>query len=38
MKKVVENDTYYVILDEIQKVPNFESVLNSFLRKPNLDV
>ena len=38
MKKAVENDTYYVILDEIQKVPNFESVLNSFLRKPNLDV
>ena len=38
MKKAVENDTYYIILDEIQKVPNFESVLNSFLRKPNLDV
>ena len=38
MKKAVENDTYYVILDEIQKVPNFESVLNSFLRKLNLDV
>ena len=38
MKKAVENDTYYVILDEIQKVPNFESVLNSFLRKSNLDV
>ena len=38
MKKAVDNDTYYIILDEIQKVPNFESVLNSFLRKPNLDV
>lgn len=38
MQKVVDNDTYYVILDEIQKVSDFESVLNSFLRKPNLDV
>lgn len=38
MEKVIDNDTYYIILDEIQKVKNFESVLNSFLRKPNLDV
>lgn len=38
MQKVVDKDTYYVILDEIQKVTDFESVLNSFLRKPNLDV
>ena len=38
MEKAVDNDTYYVILDEIQKVSNFESVLNSFLRKSNLDV
>lgn len=38
MKKVVDKDTYYIILDEIQKVSNFESVLNSFLRKSNLDV
>ena len=38
MQKVFDNDTYYVILDEIQKVSDFESVLNSFLRKPNLDV
>lgn len=38
MKKVVDKDTYYVILDEIQKVSDFESVLNSFLRKSNLDV
>lgn len=38
MQKVVDNDTYYVILDEIQKVSDFESVLNSFLRKSNLDV
>lgn len=38
MQKVFDKDTYYVILDEIQKVSDFESVLNSFLRKPNLDV
>lgn len=38
MEKAIDNDTYYVILDEIQKVKDFESVLNSFLRKPNLDV
>ncbi len=38
MEKATDKDTYYVILDEIQKVTNFESVLNSFLRKPNLDV
>ena len=38
MNKVTDNNTYYIILDEIQKVDNFESVLNSFLRKVNLDV
>lgn len=38
MSKIKDDATYYIILDEIQKVENFESVLNSFLRKPNLDV
>lgn len=38
MERAVDKDTYYVILDEIQKVSDFESVLNSFLRKSNLDV
>lgn len=38
MNRVTDNNTYYIILDEIQKVDNFESVLNSFLRKVNLDV
>ncbi|MGN1341766.1 MAG: ATP-binding protein [Bacilli bacterium] len=38
MERAIDNNTYYVILDEIQKVKDFESVLNSFLRKPNLDV
>lgn len=30
MEKAIDDDTYYVILDEIQKVKDFESVLNSF--------
>lgn len=38
MSKIKDDATYYIILDEIQKVKDFESVLNSFLRKPNLDV
>lgn len=38
MDKVKDNDIYYILLDEIQKVEDFESVLNSFLRKNNLDV
>lgn len=38
MGKVEDDDMYYVILDEVQRVDNFESVLNSFLRKKNLDV
>ena len=38
MSKIKDNDMYYILLDEIQKVNDFESVLNSFLRKNNLDV
>ena len=38
MSNIVDSDMYYVLLDEIQKVKDFESVLNSFLRKKNLDV
>ena len=38
MGKVIDDKTYYILLDEIQKVENFEIVLNSFLRKKNLDV
>ncbi len=38
MNKIKDNNVYYIILDEIQKVEDFESVLNSLLRKPNLDV
>lgn len=38
MSKIKDEKMYYILLDEIQKVANFESVLNSFLRKKNLDV
>ena len=38
MQKITDDKMYYILLDEIQKVEDFESVLNSFLRKKNLDV
>ena len=38
MSNVKDNDMYYVLLDEIQLVENFEEILNSFLKKNNLDV
>ena len=36
--KVIDSDMYYVILDEIQLVSGFESVLNGFLYEKNIDV
>lgn len=33
-----DEKVYYFLLDEIQNVPDFESVLNGFLKIPNLDV
>ena len=38
MGQIKDNKIYYILLDEIQKVDGFESVLNGFLRKKNLDV
>lgn len=38
MGSIKDTDMYYVLLDEIQLVKNFEEVLNSFLKKSNLDV
>ena len=35
---IVDKDIYYIILDEIQKVEDFEAVLNGFLHIENLDV
>ncbi len=36
--KIIDNDMYYILIDEIQNVPNFEAVLNGLLHKPNLDI
>ncbi len=36
--KIKDKQIYYILIDEIQKVPDFESVLNSFLKMGNLDV
>ncbi len=35
---IKDNEMYYCLLDEIQNVADFESVLNGFLKIPNLDV
>jgi len=35
---IVDDEMHYVLIDEIQKVENFEAVLNSFLHRRNLDV
>lgn len=35
---VIYNEMYYLLLDEIQLMDCFESVLNGYLRKENLDV
>jgi predicted AAA+ superfamily ATPase len=37
-KRIVDDDIYYLLLDEIQLVDDFESVLNGFLRINNLDI
>ena len=36
--QVVDNGMYYLLLDEIQMLDCFEAVLNSYLRKENMDV
>lgn len=36
--QIKDKDMYYILLDEIQMVDGFESVLNSFLYERNLDV
>lgn len=39
VKTAIRDDAqYYVLLDEIQLVPQFESVLNGFLHIPNADI
>lgn len=37
-EKIVDKEIYYIIIDEIQLVENFEGVLNGLLRIPNIDI
>jgi len=37
-EKIIDKEIYYIILDEIQLVENFEGVLNGLLRIPNIDI
>lgn len=37
-EKIIDKDIYYVILDEVQLVENFEGVLNGLLRISNIDI
>ena len=36
--RMTDNRQYYIILDEVQLVSEFEDVLNSYLKVPNADV
>ena len=36
--QIVDNEEYYILLDEIQLVPEFESVINGFMHIPNVDI
>lgn len=36
--RIVDDEDHYILLDEIQLVNNFESVVNGFLHIPNTDV
>lgn len=36
--KVTDSDIYYLLLDEVQMLDCFETVLNGYLRKDNIDV
>lgn len=36
--QIVDGEDYYILLDEIQLVPEFESVINGFMHIPNVDI
>ena len=36
--RIVDDDMYYLLLDEVQMMDSFETVLNGYLRKNNMDV
>ena len=37
-QQIIDKEMYYLLLDEVQNLEAFESVLNGFLRKKNMDV
>ncbi len=37
-KRIEDKDNYYLLLDEVQMLEDFEEVLNSLLHKANLDI
>lgn len=37
-KLIADNNTYYILLDEIQIAENFASILNGLLKLPNVDI
>lgn len=38
LSKIIDNEEYVILLDEIQLVPEFEDILNSLLHYDNLDI
>jgi predicted AAA+ superfamily ATPase len=36
-ERITDDNDYYLLLDEVQNLGSFESVLNGYLRKKNLD-
>ena len=36
--KILDDEIYYLLLDEVQNLGSFESVLNGYLRKRNIDL
>jgi predicted AAA+ superfamily ATPase len=36
--KIIDEEMYYLLLDEVQEMDAFETVLNGYLRRENMDV
>ncbi len=36
--KIKDSNMYYLLLDEVQNLARFETILNGYLRKNNLDI
>ena len=35
---IIDKDKYYILFDEVQLLNDFESILNSFMKKSNVDI